>query len=51
MNLIKNASEAGAKNITIKAGMDRMEQTIIEVANDGDAISNETRTAFALIFR
>lgn len=43
LNLIKNASEAGANNITIKAGMDRMEQTIIEVANDGEAISKESQ--------
>ena len=43
VNLIKNASEAGAKSITIKAGMDRMEQTIIEVANDGEAISKESQ--------
>lgn len=43
VNLIKNASEAGAKNITIKAGMDRLEQTIIEVANDGEAISKESQ--------
>lgn len=43
VNLIKNASEASAKNITIKAGMDRMEQTIIEVANDGEAISKESQ--------
>lgn len=43
VNLIKNAKEAGARNITIKAGIDRMEQTVIEVSNDGEAISRESQ--------
>lgn len=43
VNLIKNAREAGAKHISIKAGIDRMEQTVIEVSNDGEAISRESQ--------
>ena len=43
VNLVKNAVEAGAENISIKAGIDRMEQTVIEVSNDGEAISRESQ--------
>ena len=43
VNLIKNAREAGAKHISIKAGIDRMDQTVIEVSNDGEAISHESQ--------
>lgn len=43
VNLIKNAKEAGARNISVKAGIDRLEQTVIEVSNDGEAISRESQ--------
>jgi len=38
INLIKNALQAGAKNITISARMGKEDDVIVDVANDGDAI-------------
>ena len=38
INLIKNALQAGAKHIDIEAGMDRDDDVIIRVANDGEPI-------------
>lgn len=38
-NLIKNAVQAGAGNISITASIDKREQTVIDIANDGEAIS------------
>lgn len=38
-NLIKNAVQAGAGNISITASIDKREQTVIDIANDGETIS------------
>lgn len=38
-NLIKNAVQAGAGNVIITASIDKREQTVIDIANDGEPIS------------
>lgn len=38
-NLIKNAVQAGARNVGITASIDKLEQTVIDIANDGEPIS------------
>ena len=38
-NLIKNAVQAGAGNVSITASIDNREQTVIDIANDGEPIS------------
>lgn len=38
-NLIKNAVQAGARNVSITASIDKREQTVIDIANDGESIS------------
>ena len=38
INLIKNALQAGAKNIVITAKMEKEDDTIVRVANDGEPI-------------
>ena len=38
-NLIKNAVQAGARNVGITASIDKREQTVIDIANDGESIS------------
>lgn len=38
-NLIKNAVQAGAGNVSITASIDKREQTVIDIANDGESIS------------
>lgn len=38
-NLIKNAVQAGAGNVSISASIDKQEQTVIDIANDGEPIS------------
>lgn len=38
INLIKNALQAGARNIDITAKMGRDDEVIIDVANDGEPI-------------
>lgn len=38
INLIKNALQAGAKNICVSAKMGKDDETIVRVANDGDPI-------------
>lgn len=38
-NLIKNAVQAGAGNVGITASIDKREQTVIDIANDGEPIS------------
>ena len=43
INLIKNAIQADAKNITITAHITLSEQTVISVANDGLPISRESQ--------
>ena len=42
-NLVKNAVQAGAKNIYITAAIDSKDRTTIDVSNDGAAISEESR--------
>lgn len=41
VNLIKNAAEAGAENVTVRAFVGKEDQTVIEVENDGEPISVE----------
>lgn len=38
-DLIKNAVQAGAVNVSITASIDKREQTVIDIANDGEPIS------------
>lgn len=38
-NLIKNAVQAGAGNVSITVSIDKREQTVIDIANDGEPIS------------
>lgn len=38
-NLIKNAVQAGAGNVSITASIDKREQTVIDIANDGEPVS------------
>ncbi len=38
-NLIKNAVQAGTGNVSITASIDKREQTVIDIANDGESIS------------
>lgn len=38
-NLIKNAVQAGAGNVSITASIDKREQTVIDIANDEEPIS------------
>lgn len=38
-NLIKNAVQAGAWNVSITASIDKREQTVIDITNDGEPIS------------
>lgn len=38
-NLIKNAVQAGAGNVSLTASIDKREQTVIDIANDGESIS------------
>ncbi len=42
-NLVKNAAQAGARNVRITAGIDKREQTVINVCNDGEAISKASQ--------
>ena len=50
INLIKNALQAGAKNISITAGIDGSEQTVIKVSNDGAAITPESQEQIFIPF-
>lgn len=43
INLVKNASQAGATQIKISADLDSMENVVIEVSNNGTPISREGR--------
>ena len=38
INLIKNALQAGAKHISITASLNKEDETVIRVANDGEPI-------------
>jgi two-component system, NtrC family, nitrogen regulation sensor histidine kinase NtrY len=42
-NLVKNAVQAGAENISITAEIDKRDRTVINVANDGEPISKASR--------
>lgn len=42
-NLVKNAAQAGARNITITASIDKRDRTVISVANDGAPISESSQ--------
>lgn len=50
INLIKNAVQAGARHISITAGIDRSEQTLIKVANDGMPITPEAQEQIFIPF-
>ena len=50
INLIKNAVQAGAHNISIVAGIDEDEQTFINVTNDGAPISPSSRDQIFIPF-
>ena len=50
INLIKNALQAGAKNIEINAEIDKNEQTLIHVSNDGDPISPDSQEQIFIPF-
>ena len=50
INLIKNALQAGAKNIRISASIDSSEQTLINVANDGVPITPEAQEQIFIPF-
>lgn len=50
INLIKNAVQAHARTITISSHIDREEQTIITVANDGQAIGIEAQEQIFIPF-
>lgn len=42
-NLVKNAAQAGARHIRITAQIDKRDRTVINVANDGEPISEASR--------
>lgn len=42
-NLVKNAAQAGARNISITAAIDKKDRTVISVSNDGEMISESSR--------
>ena len=50
INLIKNAVQAGAKHVSITAGIDSSERTIIKVANDGAPITPEAQEQIFIPF-
>lgn len=50
INLVKNAVQAGAKHIDISASIDRSEQTLIKVSNDGTPITPEAREQIFIPF-
>ena len=50
INLIKNAVQAGAHNISIVAGIDEDEQTFINLTNDGAPISPSSRDQIFIPF-
>ena len=43
VNLMKNALQAGASNVRIKAWIDSMESVIVDIANNGRPISKESQ--------
>lgn len=50
INLIKNALQAGARNISITAEIDKKEQTLVHVVNDGDPISPASKEQIFIPF-
>lgn len=50
INLIKNAVQAGARKVDIKSSIDKSEQTIISVSNDGSPISLEAQEQIFIPF-
>ena len=50
INLIKNAVQAGAKNIEITAEINSDEQTLIRISNDGAPISPESQDQIFIPF-
>lgn len=50
INLIKNALQAGARNIRITAGIDPEEQTFIRISNDGTPISPQAQEQIFIPF-
>ncbi len=50
INLIRNAVQAGARNIRISAEIDNEQQTLIHVSNDGDPISTEAQEQIFIPF-
>ncbi len=42
-NLVKNAAQAGARNVRITAEIDKKDRTVINVSNDGEPISESSR--------
>lgn len=50
INLIKNAVQAGAKQIKITASLDEADQTLISVKNDGSPISLESQDQIFIPF-
>ena len=43
MNLVRNALQAGASEVRITAWIDSMESVVVDVANNGQPISKESR--------
>lgn len=43
VNLLKNAVQAGARHVHVRAGIDSLESIIIDVCNDGQPISKESQ--------
>ncbi|MGN0202122.1 MAG: sensor histidine kinase [Candidatus Cryptobacteroides sp.] len=50
INLIKNALQAGARNIMISAGISKSEEILIKVSNDGVPISPDSRDQIFIPF-
>lgn len=42
-NLVKNAVQAGARNVMVSAFLDKRDRTVIDVANDGEPISSASQ--------
>ena len=42
-NIVKNAVQAGARNVTITASIDKRDRTLINVSNDGEPLSESSQ--------
>lgn len=49
-NLVKNAIQAGARNVNITADIDKQDRVVINVANDGEPISPESQSQIFVPF-